>query len=82
MWKKGSVVIDGILFLYNAKVYEEGSKYGINNGRISKLSVVSDIYNEGWEWENAIINYDRGWDIRPETDLAKKVLNYFLELYK
>lgn len=82
MCKTGSITIDGVLFLYSAKVYDEGSKYGINGGRISKLSVVKDIHNEGWEWENCIINYDHEWDVRPEADLDKKVLDYFLELYK
>lgn len=37
MWEKGSFEIDGSKFVYEAKVFKTGSKYGINDGRISKL---------------------------------------------
>ena len=40
---------------FQAKVYDESSMYGINGGRISKLS----IRYHGFE----IYNYDRGLDI-------------------
>jgi hypothetical protein len=35
MWTKGE--ING--YKYEAKVYDEGSDYGINEGRISKLGI-------------------------------------------
>ena len=82
MWESGTVVIDGVAFLYNAKVYAVGSPNGIKNGRVSKLHVVKDIGVDSWNWSNTIINYDRGWDIRPRTELEKKVLNHILDLYK
>jgi hypothetical protein len=51
---------------FEAKVFEEPSKYGIPmhrnedgkwEGKVSKLFVVED---QDW-----VMNYDRGWDIRP-----------------
>lgn len=55
-WEKGEV--DG--YKYWAKVYEEGSIYGIDEGRISKLEVRKD--------GKTVTNYDRGWDILPFED--------------
>lgn len=82
MWEEGSVVIDGARFLYNARVFDEGSRFGINRGRISKLKVVKDIGDNSWSMDNVVIQYDREWVIHPETDLTKKVLTYIIELYK
>ena len=53
MWTKGT--ING--YDYSIKHFEEGSEYGINGGRISKL----DIRRDG----KIFVNYDRGWDIKP-----------------
>jgi hypothetical protein len=41
-------------YYYGAKVYDEGSEYGINGGRVSKLYVRED--------GESIVHYDRGWD--------------------
>lgn len=82
MWESRSFEINGVKYKYEAKVYDVGSKYGINNGRISKLKVVNDIGPNSWTWDNTVINYDRGWDIRPETKLDKMALQYILDLYK
>ena len=72
--------IDGTIdcFRFQAKVYDVGSKFGINNGRVSKLSV----------WEPAtsvdIFNYDRGWDKKPANDeqetLLQELLGYLEDL--
>ena len=56
MWYKGYV--DG--YHYQAKVYDEGSIYGINEGRISKLWMSRD--------GRTVVSYDRGWDIRPDAE--------------
>ena len=45
---------------YCAKVYDEGSRYGIGGGRISKLQLKD-------ENGKTVVNYDRGWDIKPKT---------------
>ena len=51
---------------YWVKAYDEGSDYGINGGRISKLSIKID-----GEW---VVNYDRGWDIElDENDEAAQI---------
>lgn len=67
MWTKGT--IDGYDFWI--KYFEEGSEFGINNGRISKLS----IRKNGKEYAN----YDRGWDIRPADKGAKAVCQELLK---
>lgn len=49
---------------FQAKVYDTGSKFGINKGRISKLEV--------WDRTAGLavrhISYERGWNIKPATD--------------
>lgn len=66
MWKEGSVKAGNHIYHYWAKVYDTPSKYGINNGRISKLTVK----RQG----RIIINYDRGWDVRPYTQEEHAIL--------
>lgn len=44
---------------FSAKVFDKGSVHGIDKGRVSKLEIYQ---NNRW-----IINYDRGWDIKPAT---------------
>lgn len=61
VWITGWYVKDGKGYYVNAKVYMEPSKYGINNGPVSKLS----IYDEK---DNVILNYDRNWDVRPTSE--------------
>ena len=85
MWEDGTFEIDGVKLKYHAKVYEEGTGYGINNGRISKLMVnhdKGDGVDGEWNLDDTIIFYDRGWNIRPKTKFEKKVLNYMLKKYK
>lgn len=50
------------------KHYEEGSRLGIKGGRISKLA----IRRKG-RW---ILNYDRGWDIRPDRNDKELIATY------
>ena len=58
-WKIGT--INGISF--QAKVYDEGSEYGIGGGNVSKL------------WIKGICNYDREWDERATTAKGKAMVN-------
>ena len=55
MWKQGTIEVNGKQYEYCIKQYDEGSEFGINGGRISKLN----IRVNGKE----VANYDRGWDI-------------------
>ena len=69
MWKEGTLEIGASVFTYCIKVYGEGSDYGIDEGRISKLMLKCD--------GKVVVNYDRGWDVEPsDTDaaLAKDIL--------
>lgn len=55
MWKHGE--LSG--FKWNIKVFEVGSEFGINNGRISKLWIQRESNGE------TVANYSRGWDVKP-----------------
>ncbi len=49
-------------YKFCAKVYDIGSYYGINEGRVSKLNIKEIKENK------EIVNYDRVWDIQPKND--------------
>ena len=64
-WHEGTIGIpqkDGSSKIahYWVKAYEEGSAYGIDEGRISKLLITIG--------GKTVANYDRGWDIKPAED--------------
>ena len=78
MWKHGEY--NG--FSWCIKVFDEGSRFGINNGRISKLWIQRKQNKE------EVANYDRGWDIKPFDDNGnfyskdvKNVYEYLIEKY-
>jgi hypothetical protein len=68
-------------FKFEAKLFDYGSQYGINNGRVSKLSIympeiikpLSESNNLADNFRNffagCLVNYDRGWDIRPKKNI-------------
>lgn len=57
---------------YWVKTFEEGSEWGINGGKISKLLIKID-----GEW---VANYDRGWDVKPADDDEAAQLAYCILL--
>lgn len=57
MWKEGSLRLGGDIFHYGMKQYEEGSQFGIDGGRISKLMLKRN--------GEIVYNYDRGLDVAP-----------------
>lgn len=62
-WVQGREEFDeerGLAFC--AKIFEEGSHYGIDGGRISKLEIRAG--NE------ILCSYDRGWDVRPSEEVT------------
>ena len=72
MWEEGT--FKGLK--WSAKIFNEGSKYGINGGRVSKLWVS----NGGKIGDREVyLNYDRGWDIEPKTEEMKQWLDDFLQ---
>ncbi len=58
IWLKGTV--DN--FMFQAKVCDEASGFGINNGRVIKLHV--EKYR-GEKPPKEVIAFERGWDKRP-----------------
>ena len=70
-WHEGTIGIpqkDGSSKIahYWVKAYQRKSEWGINGGKISKLSIKMD-----GKW---VANYDRGWDIEPdENDEAVQI---------
>ena len=77
MWKTGRIGSpsgEGI-YEYHAKVYDEGSDWGINEGRISKLEI-RKVGESKW-----LYNYDRGLDIDCQTEETRTILNIILAKY-
>ena len=76
-WSEGSISIpkkgETKIIHYWVKHYSEGSEWGINQGRISKLMLKMD--------GKVICNYDRGWDIEPTTEEANLALCILLNDY-
>ena len=78
MWHEGVIGIpqqDGsnIKVRYQVKSYDEGSMFGINEGRISKLWLQID--------GQTAANYDRGWDVEPTCEAANMALCILLNNY-
>lgn len=70
MWEKGIIKIERAEVKYCIKVYEEPSIYGIDKGKISKLSL--SIHGK------CVANYDRGWDVKPTCETAIRALEKIL----
>lgn len=72
MWKHGE--LSG--FKWCIKVFEVGSEFGINNGRISKLWIQRESNGE------TVANYSRGWDVKPFDDDGNFYDNDVKEIYE
>ena len=70
-WKRAIVEHKGKEYIVTYKQFEKGSEFGIDGGRISKLSIRIG--------KKEICNYDRGWDFEPKTEDEKNVLKEILE---
>lgn len=71
MWSEGIIGVptdDGknIPVMYWVKHYQNPSQFGIDGGRISKLTL--KIKGE------VVCHYDRGWDIKPTCEAAEIAL--------
>jgi hypothetical protein len=73
MWTEGSIKVQGRIVFYWIKSFTQGSIYGIDQGRISKLMLKRD--------DVIIASYDRGWDIEPIDSNAKVALEVFIKEY-
>lgn len=79
MWREGTIGVPNgkggyTVVHYTAKVYDEGSDFGINGGRISKLT----LKQNGKE----VYNYDRDLDIDCQTEEAEVALAVLLKEYE
>lgn len=72
-WQKGTTAD----YEFEAKVYDEPSEYGIENGRVSKLWVYKVVNGK----KQTAFNYDRGWDVKATTVKDKKVLKTILDKF-
>ena len=80
MWSKGTIGVNAfdddkqtVICHYWVKHFEEGSMFGIDGGRISKLTIRVD--------GNITCNYDRGWDVEPEDEATKQAFAILMHEY-
>ena len=73
MQREGTIKIRNCIIHYWVKHFDEPSVCGIDEGRISKLT----LKQEG----EFLANFDRGWDIVPETYEAKAALAILMKEY-
>lgn len=68
---------DGVVgeFYYWAKVFGEPSRFGIRNGRVSKLTICD---KNG----HLLCQYDRGWVEEPSDVAVKEAVLEILDIYK
>ena len=74
-WTIARAKVDDRFFEINVKHFEEPSRFGIRNGRISKLWI-----REEGKTEPAAC-YDRGWDKRATTAEAKAIRDELIAMY-
>ncbi len=73
LWHEGTIGIpinkkDTKIAHYWVKAYDEGSVYGINEGKISKLEIKID--------GKTVVAYDRGWEIEPDENDKATMIAY------
>ena len=69
MWTSGKLAG----YEYHIKHFEEGSVYGLNEGKISKITISRN--------GRILVNYDRGWDILPQNEDVIKIYEHLLNLF-
>ena len=72
-WTHGTATVNGAVYTFDVKHFDEGSDWGLKGGRISKLSIGND--------EGYLVNFDRGWDLRPQTPETKAILKALVALF-
>jgi hypothetical protein len=77
MWKHGNVALPlfDTIYSYWAKVYEEPSEFGIEGGKISKLTIRESGNSKD------LYNFDRGLDRDCADAEVEIILNILLEKY-
>lgn len=77
LWREGSI-LEGksTRYAYYAKVYDTGSMYGIDEGRVSKLQIVRVAGSS----KETVYNFDRGEDVSA-TESTQRLVDAVLALY-
>ncbi len=57
-------------YLFQAKITEAPSRYGIDGGRVVSLAAYKHHWSLGRQF---ILNYDREWNLEPESQEHKEV---------
>ncbi len=74
MWTEGSLKVGKSIFHYSVKHFDEPSEeYGIEGGRISKLTLKRN--------GECVYNYDRGDDIAPVDEDTETAVAIMLKEY-
>jgi hypothetical protein len=71
-WLHGHLTRDP-RYTFIAKVFDVGSQFGIDNGRISKL----EVHQEG----RRILSYERVWDEKPQCTEHEAVLDEIVSAF-
>ena len=69
MWTSGK--LNG--YEFQIKHFEEGSVYGIDEGKISKITISRN--------GRILVNYDRGWDILLQDEDVVRIYEHLLYLF-
>ena len=76
-WSEGTVhLTDGRQFRFSVKSYERPSESGIDGGRISKLTLMTEARR------SIVAEYDRGWVRRPRTSPQKVVCDALVAFWR
>ncbi|MDO4574982.1 MAG: hypothetical protein Q4D98_07185 [Planctomycetia bacterium] len=73
-WTLATAVTGNETYAIQMVRFDEPSKFGIREGRISKL-YIADASGK------TALNYDRGWDLRPQTTATKALLRAILDKF-
>ena len=75
-WTRGTATLpNGRRFIFDIKHFKEPSSFGIEEGRISKLFIMTEVRR------STVALYDRGWDVRPKTPDVRAVYKTLLARY-
>ena len=69
-------VVDGTHY-FTAKVYDEPSTFGIDDGCVSKLCICDTPH---WDHKRVVFNYDRGEDVDElgaDSEILRAILDNF-----
>ena len=75
-WTRGTATLpNGRRFIFDIKHFKEPSSFGIEEGRISKLFIMTEVRR------STVALYDRCWDVRPKSPDVRAVYKTLLARY-